>query len=126
MWFGRNQTNIKLSKRLRWSVGKGRYGNNKFWFIGAFCLILAGGLFFHTNQLLKTPNTNPKPTVLGATTTQTNNPGLQFMDYQVTRGDTLFTISKQFGVPTETLAQLNDLNTPFTLKAGQIIKVPLH
>lgn len=64
-----------------------------------------------------------KPEILGATT-EAVQAKPTFTDYTVSRGETLFTISQKFGVPTETLAQLNDIRPPFTVKAGEVIKVP--
>lgn len=123
MWFGNNTKKIRLSRRLKWSVGKAQHTNTYFWLIGTACLLAAIGIIARTNHLISKQIT---PSVLGATTTASaeETPALQFEDYKISRGETLFTISQKIGIPTETLAQLNDIRPPFTLKAGQTIKVP--
>ena len=45
-------------------------------------------------------------------------------DYTVGKGETLFSLSQKFNVPMETIAQLNDMNTPFNIQTGQILKIP--
>lgn len=64
--------------------------------------------------------------MLGASTEQgvTESDAIIFTDYKVMKGETLFTISQKFGLPTETVAQINDIRPPFNIKAGQIIKIP--
>lgn len=123
MWFGNNTKKIRLSRRLKWGVGKAQHTNTYFWLIGTVCLLAAIGIITRTNQLM---SKQIAPSVLGATTTASaeETPALQFEDYKISRGETLFTISQKVGVPTETLAQLNDIKPPFALKAGQTIKVP--
>ncbi len=123
MWFGSNTKRIRLSRRLRWSVGKGQHTNTYFWLIGSACLVASIGIITRTNHLLAD---QIKPSVLGATTTASaeETPPLLFQDYKVARGETLFTISQKVGIPTETLAQLNDIKPPFALKAGDILKIP--
>lgn len=125
MWFGKNKKRIKLSRRLKWSIGKSQHTNAYFWLVGVACLTCALALIIHTNS----PVAQSEPTVLGAATqasSETAGGLLQFTDYEVKRGDTLFSISTKFNIPTETLAQLNDINPPFTLKAGETLKVPVQ
>jgi LysM repeat protein len=122
MWFGRNQKRIKLSRKLNWSVGKSQHTSQYFWFVGSACLLIAVGLLIRTNANLKE---QPKPAVLGASVVATpSTASLKLINYTIGRGETLFTISQKFKVPSETLAQLNDISPPFTLKAGQTIKIP--
>jgi LysM repeat protein len=125
MWFGRNQKRIKLSRQLKWSVGKAQHTGNYLWAVGGLCLVVAVGFLVHTNRILRT---DAQPTVLGASTTvlPEATPAIEFESYEVARGDTLFTISQHYDVPTETLAQLNDIKPPFTLKAGETIKIPVR
>lgn len=120
MWFARNQKRIRLSRKLNWSVGKSQHTGFYFWTIGSLCLAAAVVIIVRTNSGLQN---GAKPEVLGAAT-ETAQTKPSFTDYTVNRGETLFTISQKFGVPTETLAQLNDIRPPFTVKAGEIIKVP--
>ncbi len=44
--------------------------------------------------------------------------------YKVRRGDGLIALARQFNIPTQTLANLNGLNTNDSLYVGQTIKVP--
>lgn len=124
MWFGKNQKRIKLSRQLTWSVGRGQNANAFFWAIGIGCLLIAAFCISRTNTLLRN-QANANPQVLGAST-DTPNPStdISFTDYKVAKGETLFTISQKFNLPTETLAQLNDIRPPFNIKAGQTIKIP--
>lgn len=122
MWSIRNKKSIKLSRQLNWSVGKKHNANKRFWIIGSLCLVAAVLLITHTNR----KRAEATPQILGATTetVTTSSLAVQFEDYEVARGDTLFSISNTFGVPTETLAQLNDIRPPFVLKAGETLKIP--
>jgi LysM repeat protein len=121
-----NQKRVRLSNNLSWSVGRKLHSTTYLWIMGGTCLVLAGWITYRTVDSSVTPPI-PQPQVLGATTTQGYTvPSIEFMDYQVDRGDTLFTISKQFNVPWTTLAELNDLKPPFNLRQGQIVKVPIQ
>jgi LysM repeat protein len=44
--------------------------------------------------------------------------------YVVQPGDTLYSIAKRFGTTVETLAALNGLTPPYTIKAGQSLVIP--
>jgi LysM repeat protein len=44
--------------------------------------------------------------------------------YVVQPGDTLYSIAKRFGTTVETLAALNGLAPPYTIKAGQSLVIP--
>lgn len=125
MWFGKNQKRIRLSRQLNWSVGRGRNANTVFWSIGLCCLALSVFLISRTNALLRNA-TSAAPQVLGASTDTVTDPTseITFIDYTVAKGETLFTISQKFGLPTETLAQLNDIRPPFNIKAGETLKIP--
>lgn len=81
-----------------------------------------------TYNVFRTPkNTETtEPRVLGAATENSTPKKVQFMDYTVQRGDTLFSISQKYNVSWGTLAELNDLQAPFNLKKDQIIKVPVQ
>ncbi len=45
-------------------------------------------------------------------------------NYKVIKGDTLFSISRKFGIPFNVLCTLNDFSGEEKIKAGSIIKVP--
>ena len=62
--------------------------------------------------------TTPAPTKR-ATTTKVN-----MTDVKVEPGDTLYSLSRQYSVPVNDLAVMNNLSAPFALYAGQVVKVP--
>lgn len=49
---------------------------------------------------------------------------VELTDVVVGTGDTLYSLSRQYSVPVNDLAVLNDLSAPFNLKVGQKIRVP--
>lgn len=49
---------------------------------------------------------------------------LKYATYEVKKGDTLFNLAARFSVSWQTLAQMNELKEPYTLKIGQKIKIP--
>jgi LysM repeat protein len=121
---------FELSPRLKLGVGRG-YSNNqilKYSTIG--CLILALVLTFNAFRLIAKSKgqttTNNSPSVLGASDVRDTNQsnGVQFVSYEVAKGDTLFNISQKFNIDWTTLATLNNLKSPFSLKLGQTLKIP--
>ncbi len=124
---------IELCPRLKLGVGRNR-GQNQLLKIGAvICLTLALGLtlnavrlVFGSKQVQNQALNSAVPQVLGASDvkTETTTPQAQFMEYKVSKGDTLFNVSQKFNISWTTLATLNNLQSPFTLKPGQTIKIP--
>src|SRR6185369_4722557 len=119
---------FELSQRLRLGVGRG-YSSNQILKIGAIlCLILALVLTFNAFKIIfgssKTQAADPQ--VLGASDTKTDSSTdtMQFVQYKVQKGDTLFNISQKYNITWTTLATLNNLQSPFTLKLGQTINIP--
>src|SRR5690606_5110812 len=45
-------------------------------------------------------------------------------EYKVEGGDTLYSVSRLFGVNTSEVASLNNLRTPYRLEAGQTLRLP--
>lgn len=118
MWYRQNK--IRLSPKLKLGVGRGHYKRYLLKIGGVCCLILA--LFLGIHALwLTTSKPSPEGQVLGEST---KAPEQHFSDYAVRKGDTLFNISQQFSIPWTTLAELNHLTPPFSLKTDQILKVP--
>jgi LysM repeat protein len=68
------------------------------------------------------PAISDEKQVLGAATHQ--DPESQFTQYTVKNGDTLFNISQQYNLRWDSIAQINNLNEPYLLHAGQILKIP--
>ncbi len=121
---------FELSPRLKLGVGRG-YSQNQILKLSALlCLLLAIGLSFNAIRLIfSTKNqaieNNNTPQVLGVNDTRTNSAeSMEFINYSVIKGDTLFNISQKFNISWTTLATLNNLKSPFYLKLGQTIKVP--
>ena len=121
---------IELSPRLKLGVGRGH--SNKLLKYGAFaCLSLAVILAAHASWLVLKggqPGDAGAPRVLGATdirqVSDGGQPAPRIIEYQVGKGDTLFNISQKFNISWTTVATLNNLSSPFTLKPGQILKIP--
>ena len=121
---------FELSPRLKLGVGRGYSQNQILKFSAIFCLVLALALAFNAIRLVSKNSgqqtDNSAPQVLGASDVRqqgaSNN--LQFTSYTVAKGDTLFNISQKFNIDWTTLAALNNLQAPFSLKLGQTLKVP--
>jgi len=124
---------LELSPRLKSGVGRGYSKNQVFKIIAFVFLILAAGLavnsfriIFFGNKANNTANQNSSPQVLGASDTknQASSTEVQFIEYKVKKGDTLFNISQQAKVSWMTIATLNNLKSPFSIKPGQVLKIP--
>lgn len=118
---------FELSPRLKLGVGRGYSQNQILKFSAIVCLVLAVGLAFNAFRLItKSQPVDSGPQVLGASdvrqATSTNN--IEFTNYVVAKGDTLFNISQKFNIDWTTLATLNNLQAPYSLKPGQSLKVP--
>lgn len=48
----------------------------------------------------------------------------QFTSYTVQTGDTLFNISQQYNIQWDLIAEINNLNEPYLLHSGQLLKIP--
>lgn len=116
--------NFELSPRLSLSVGR-TYTRNQLLKVGSIiCLLLAAGLMINAIRLIiNQKDISTQGEVLGASDIK-ENPDTKFISYEVQKGDTLFSLSQKFNVSWVTLANLNNLKSPFTLKPGQIIQIP--
>lgn len=119
---------FELSPRLKLGVGRGYSQNQILKISSIICLVIAVGLSVNAVRLISHQSnlSNPKPQVLGATDIkeQSDIVGNQFTDYKVTKGDTLFNISQKFNISWATIASLNNLKSPFSIKPGQTLKIP--
>ena len=121
---------FELSPRLKLGVGRGN--SNKILKIGAVvCLSLAAILAINAFRLiLKSGSTQAgeaAPQVLGASDTKSSapaQPAPTILEYKVGPGDTLFNISQKYNINWATLATLNNLKSPYSLKLGQTLKIP--
>jgi hypothetical protein len=124
-----SKSKFELSRKMKLGVGRAHTPGHflkigSFGFLGiAFILgINAINLYNH-----RAPIESLEGQVLGATdlvqsTSATTNS--QFIEYKVKKGETLFSIAQQFNHSWTTLATLNDLEAPFSLKPGQSLKIP--
>lgn len=119
-----NRNKIKLSPRLRWGVGRKGLNVNFFKIGSGIFLALSSILVIRAGYLLLSENDAPaeQPQVLGAVDNTSSEAA--FAEYKVKSGDTLFTISKDYGVQWTAVATLNNLQAPFSLKVGQTLKIP--
>jgi hypothetical protein len=121
---------FELSPRLKLGVGRGYSQNQILKFAAIICLILALALTANAFRLVLKSGSqtaaNANPQVLGASDVKqpNQNTAIQFTDYIIQKGDTLFDISQKFNISWTTLATLNNLKSPFNLKPGQTLKVP--
>jgi len=56
----------------------------------------------------------------------TSGDTLSYIDYKVSSGDTLWSVSEKMGLPLEEVARVNGLATTSYLKIGQILKISVH
>lgn len=128
-----HKTKIELSPRLKFGVGRGYTNNQKLKIATLIFLVLAFVLSLNALRLIfsgpvpkNSATEEASPQVLGATDEKNsaNLNEIHFIEYKVIKGDTLFNISQKFNVNWTTLATLNNLKSPFSLKPGQILKIP--
>lgn len=125
---------IELSPKLKFGVGRGHSKNQLMKYGAIFCFLLTLGLAGNAIRLVvrdsgKNTGNSGTPQVLGASDTRdsdssTTVPTVKFVEYKIQKGDTLFNVSQRFNINWTTLATLNNLKSPFTLKPGQTLKVP--
>lgn len=125
---------FNLSPKLKLGVGRGVTLPKILKFFGGVFVFFALLLTAHTARLVWqhtafAKNQSPNPEVLGDNTgnsdiDENNNNYFEFIEYIVQKGDTLFNVSQAHNIKWTTLATINDLQSPFTLKPGQIIKIP--
>jgi LysM repeat protein len=122
---------IELSPRLKLGIGRGYSQNQILKFSAIICLVLALALTVNAFRLVlkdknQTGGNSGNPQVLDATDVKQpgSQSGVQFTAYTVQKGDTLFNISQKFNVDWTTVAALNNLKSPFSIKPGQILQIP--
>jgi hypothetical protein len=122
------QKKFELSPRLKLGVGRGYSQNQVLKYGSIFCLLLALGLTFNAIRLVfsgkTTASSSPSAQVLGASDFKEDSENIEFEEYKVKTGDTLFNISQKFNINWTTLATLNNLKSPFSLKPGQTLQIP--
>lgn len=115
---------FELSERLRLGVGRSFPKNRMLKIAGILCLLVAVGLTINAISLItkKSNSSLTQGEVLGVQ--DINSPKTEFMEYKVQKGDTLFNLSQKYNISWITLANLNNLKSPFMLKPGQVIQIP--
>jgi hypothetical protein len=122
----KSRNKVHLSPQLKLGVGRGYSKNNILKYSGFSFLFLSLLLFGwiisvvakHSSQVAQNNSANPQ--VLGAT----DNKADPFLTYTVQKGDTVFNIAQKYNLNWATLATINNLASPFTLKPGQTLKIP--
>ncbi len=124
---------IELSPRLKVGVGRG-YSQNKILKLAtSVCLVLAIGLSLNAARIIVSGEknkasqnfSNNSSQVLGASDTKSDGQNqATIIEYKVQKGDTLFNLSQKFNISWTTIATLNNLKSPFSIRPGQILKIP--
>lgn len=68
------------------------------------------------------PPTQPPPPPTEAPPPQA--PGTDDLLYTIEQGDTLYSISRQFGVSVDTLIEVNNISNPDVIRAGDTLVIP--
>lgn len=116
---------VKLSPRLQLGIGRNSDRGSLLPYATMIILVISGVLGIRAINLAirgsdaDTPNTGA---VLGVADNQEQKQ--LFKEYTVQKGDTVFSIGQKNNIEWTTLATLNGLEAPFTLKPGQILKIP--
>ena len=77
-----------------------------------------------TGVVQQPPTTAPEPPPATPATTQPQRQiGAQLV-YEIQPGDTLFSIARQFGVTLEELVEINNIENPDLINAGQELVIP--
>lgn len=121
----KSRNKVQLSPQLKLGVGRG-YSRNRifkysgFVFLFSSLLLVGWTVYVVARHYSAPPASEPNPSVLGAE----DNTAEPFITYTVKEGDTVFNIAQQHNVGWTTVATINNLSSPFTLKPGQILKIP--
>lgn len=121
---------IQLSPRLRLGVGRKYSSNTLFKYSGSAFLILSACLFLNTFRIFLNNNARENtipPQVLGIANSKASEPTAnteQFQTIKVKKGETLFSIAKNYNISWTTLATINNLQSPFSVSNEQELKVP--
>lgn len=121
----KSRNKVQLSPQLKLGVGRG-YSKNRVLRYGGFIFLLASfvlvgwTVYVVAQHSSGGPSNTKNPAVLGAE----DNTSQAFTTYTVAKGDTVFNIAQKHNVSWTTLATINNLSAPFTLKVGQTLRIP--
>jgi nucleoid-associated protein YgaU len=121
----KSRNKIQLSPQLKLGVGRGRSKNRVLKYGGFIFLLASFVLVGWTTYVVYRHSSQPSesqanPSVLGAE----DDSSQVFTTYTVAKGDTVFNIAQKYEMNWTTLATINNLSAPFTLKVGQTLKIP--
>lgn len=138
-----NEKKIRLSNKLQLGIEGPSSQTLLFKSGGVFFLILSAILGFniyHNTRTAAIQNSvataqtessqtaeKPKPQqqqVLGAYDQSSDENASDTINYTVRQGDTLFNIAQNHNVSWVIIATLNNLQAPYSLKPGTVIKIP--
>lgn len=116
------QKNIDLSPKLKLGVGR---NPSRFKIVKFSCLLLLFlavllGLQAFVLTINNIPANAKNGQVLGATTDFED----RFIEITTTKKDTLYNLSITYNVPWTTIAEVNNLTSPFILKENQKLLIP--
>ena len=114
---------VELSPKLKLGVRRTYTQNQLLKYSGTIFIALAVFLSINAIRLFKNQTSSQlaseaTPKVLDA------QDQIEFTDYTVTQGDTIFTVAQKFNIDWTTLVSLNNLTPPLKLQVGQKLKVP--
>ena len=115
-----SRNKIRLSRHLHAQTTP--YPNARRWFktgIAAAVLVLVSGIY-----LVAKPRANSAVPAAPKEILGEQQKTVEFDVYTVKRGDTLFNVAATYGISWQTLAQINNLETPYILRTGQRLKIP--
>ena|SRR3990167_8385934 len=123
----KKSTKVRLSPRLARTIGRPAYGNGLYKAKLVGLIVVVTGLFvvFSGNKLPNPPQSvsHAKAGAAGEVLGATSQAGI--INYEVKGGNTLIGISRQFGVYWLTIVEENELQVPYNLTPGQVLRIPL-
>lgn len=116
----RKKNKVQLSPKLKLGVGRAYSQSQLFKYSGVIFLVISAALVLNTVRYFykDSSQSNNAPQVLG------DQNQVEFVDYKVAAGDTIFNIADKHKIDWTTLVTLNNLNPAVKLKVGQVLKVP--
>lgn len=69
-------------------------------------------------------NTSTRPNNSSVNTSTNNSAPLTASQYEVSKGDTMYSIGRKFGTDYRKLAEYNQIPEPYTVKVGQVLNIP--
>lgn len=83
-----------------------------------------GGAGSPSPSLSPSPTASVSPPTVSPVVTPTATLPVDFFEYTVGRGDTLFSIAQKYGTTVDAIVTLNGLDDPNDIEAGQVLLIP--